>query len=87
VRKLESSVAVLAEQERALQRQVDAKQAEATRFGNSTVDMAMLLGDIKNADRVLNQLAAERDRLRFECRVAPRITLIEPACKPEAPDN
>jgi beta-lactamase regulating signal transducer with metallopeptidase domain len=87
VRKLESSVAVLAEQERALQRQVDAKQVEANRFGNSSVDMAMLLDDIKNADLVLNQLALERDRLRAECRVAPRITLIEPACKPEVPDN
>ncbi len=87
VRKLENSVAALAEQEHALQSQVDAKHAEATKFGNSTVDMEMLLADIKNADFVLNQLASERDKLRVENRQAPRINLLIPASKPEMPSN
>ena len=87
VRKLESSVAALMEQQRELQKQVGAKHAEATRFGNATIDMQMLLSDIKNAELVLNQLVMERDKLRVECRAQPRVTLIEPPCKPTAPDN
>ena len=50
---------------------VDAKHAEATRFGNSTVDMEMLLSDIKTAETVLNQLASERDKLRVETVPSP----------------
>jgi capsular exopolysaccharide synthesis family protein len=87
VRKLESSVTVLAEQEHALQVQVDAKHLEATKFGNSTVDMEMLLADIKNADYVLNQLASERDKLRVESRSPARIQLLIAASKPEMPSN
>jgi hypothetical protein len=87
VRKLESSLATLAEQERMLQALVDAKQREANRFGNSVVDMEMLLSDIRNAELVLNQLASERDKLRAECRAAPRIELIDPPCMPVAPDD
>ena len=87
VRKLESSVAVLGEQERALQAQVDAKHAEATKFGNSTVDMEMLLSEIKNAEMVLNQLAAERDKLRVENRSQARIQMLVQATKPEMPSN
>ena len=49
--------------------------------------MEMLLADIRSADAVLNRLAAERDRLRVECRAAPRVSLIEPAEKPQVPDN
>ncbi len=87
VRKLESSVSILTEQEHGLQVQLDAKHAEATKFGNSTVDMEMLLADIKNADATLNQLAAERDKLRVENRSLPRIQLLVPASKPEMPSN
>jgi capsular exopolysaccharide synthesis family protein len=87
VRKLESSVSVLTEQEHTLQVQLDAKHQEATKFGNSTVDMEMLLADIRNADYVLNQLASERDKLRVESRSAPRIALLMGASKPEMPSN
>ena len=62
-------------------------QREAERFGNSTVDMQMLLSDIRNADVVLNLLASERDRMRVECRAASRITLLQPAHRPEMPDS
>ena len=87
VRKFESSVAALEEQQAALQAQVDAKHAEATRFGNSSVDMEMLLADIKNAEIVLNQLASERDKLRVENRSKPRIEMLIAASKPEMPSN
>ena len=87
VRRLENSVAALADQEHALQLQVDAKHAEATKFGQSSVDMEMLLADIRNADYVLNQMASERDKLRVENRQAPRINLLIPASKPEMPSN
>ena len=83
VRKLEISVDTLNKQEQALQTQVDAKHAEASKFGNSTVDMEMLLSDIKNAERFLNTLTTIRDKLRVENRSRPRIELVLPASKPE----
>ena len=87
VRKLEISVAVLAEQEEALQTLVDKKSAEATRFGKSNVDLQMLQSDIKNAEAVWSQLASERDKLRVECRATARVTLLEPPARPVAPDD
>ena len=87
VRKLESSLATLAEQERTLQALVDAKQREAARFGNTTVDVEMLLSDIKNEELVLSQLVQERGRLRVECRAPAHVWLIEAPCKPETPDR
>jgi len=87
VRKLEISVAVLAEQEEALQTLVDKKSAEATRFGKSNVDLQMLQSDIKNAEAVWSQLASERDKLRVECRATARVTLLEPPSRPVAPDD
>ena len=68
-------MATLAEQEHALQTQVDTKLAEATRFGNSSVAMELLLSDIKNAEILLNTLTTERDTLRSR----PRIELLIPA--------
>jgi hypothetical protein len=43
--------------------------------------------DINNAEGVLNRLAAQRDRLRVECRAVARVTLLEPPSKPTAPDD
>ncbi len=85
IRRLETQVAVETKQEKDLEKQVQGMQREAERFGNSTVDMQMLLSDIKNADLVLNLLASERDRMRVECRAAARITLLQPRTSPKCP--
>ncbi len=87
VRKLEGTVGILADQERALQEHVNAKQAAAEKFGVSTVDMEMLLADIHNAETVLNAVASERDKLKVENRSTPRIQLLIPAQKPDMPSN
>ena len=87
IRRLETQVAVETKQAKDLEKQVQGMRREVERFGNSTVDMEMLLNDIKNADFVLNQLASERDRMRVECRSAARIMLLQPAHTPEVPDN
>ena len=87
IRRTEAEIAVQKEQLKDLETQTQRKQQEAEKFGNSTVDMEMLLADIKNADYVLNLLASERDRLRVENRAAPRVILLQPAVKPETPDN
>jgi uncharacterized protein involved in exopolysaccharide biosynthesis len=87
VKRLTARIAVESEQEKTLEKQVDQKQREVERFGNSTVDMDMLLSDIKNAEVVLNQLVLERDKLRVENRAGPRIQLLVQASKPEMPDE
>jgi hypothetical protein len=45
----------------------------------------MRRADIKNLDRVLADLAQEREKCRVEIRSMPRVTLIQRADEPEEP--
>jgi hypothetical protein len=87
IKRLETQIAVETEQKKDLEKAVQQKRSEAERFGVSTVDMEMLLADIKNAEIVLNALASERDKLKVENRAVPRISLIQQAQKPDMPDD
>jgi len=87
VRKMESAVAVLTDQEQVIKEQVRVKQAAAEKFGISSVDMEMLLSDVHNAEAVMNAIASERDKLKVENRSTPRITMLIQAQKPDLPSN
>ncbi|MEN6405452.1 MAG: AAA family ATPase [Thermoguttaceae bacterium] len=87
VERLQAAVAVMTEQEHAIQAEVAAKRKEAERFGNSTVDIEMMRADIKNLEGVLGEIAEEREKLRVESRSAPRITMIQRAEKPDVASN
>ena len=57
-----------------------AAEAEGSREArHAAADVAELQRDIKNAETVLAELAAERDKFRAECRQAPRVVLLIPA--------
>lgn len=52
---------------------------EVLRFDTESVDMQMVRSRIKDLETSLSKLAAEMDRLRFELRTPPRVTLMERA--------
>jgi polysaccharide biosynthesis transport protein len=85
--KAQGYLAVMTEQEQALRQDVQAKQIEAEKFGSSSVDVDMMQADIKNLDKLLMDVANERDKLRVEIRATPRITLLQRADVPEVPAN
>jgi capsular exopolysaccharide synthesis family protein len=83
----ESSVAVLQDQQRVLEAQVEEKQREAEKFGNSTVDVEMMRADIKNLDALLTGISNEKEKLNVEMRNASRVTLLQRADNPELASN
>jgi polysaccharide biosynthesis transport protein len=85
--KAQGFVVVMAEQEQSLRQDVQRLQAEAEKFGSSSVDVDMMQSDIKNLDVMLMGVATERDKLRVEIRATPRITLLQKADVPEVPSN
>lgn len=85
--KLESSVAVLTEQERTIVADVDRLRKDADNFGRSSVDIEMLRADIKHIDDMLTGLATEREKLKVEIRSNPRVTPIQRAELPDAASN
>jgi polysaccharide biosynthesis transport protein len=87
IMKLEASLAVMKDQEKILQLEVDDKQREAEKFGQSTVDVEMMRADIKNLDTLLTGISSEKERLNVEMRSAARVTLIQRADTPEVPSN
>jgi len=87
IQRLETSIAVMGEQEQIILKEVAAKRAEAEKFGTSSVDIEMMRADIKNLEAVLGEIATEREKLKVESRSTPRITLLQRAEKPEVASN
>lgn len=85
--KLESSLEVMKEQEKIIQAEVDDKQREAEKFGQSTVDVEMMRADIKNLDVLLTGISSEKEKLSVEMRSAARVTRLQRADDPELPSN
>jgi len=79
VKRLEAAIAMTTTEQQGLEREVQQMRKEAEKFGVTTVDMAMVQTDIKNAETVLAALRTERDKAKVEHRRAPRIQLLVPA--------
>jgi polysaccharide biosynthesis transport protein len=79
IERLSATVAVRSEQEESLRGDVQRYQDEAGKFGSSSVDLEMLVAEIKNLDIVLTGIATEREKLKVEIRAVPRVTLFLPA--------
>jgi capsular exopolysaccharide synthesis family protein len=87
IEKAQGAVAVMTEQEQTLRQDVQRLQADAEKFGSTSVDVDMMQSNIKSLDQMLTMLATDRDRLRVELRATPRITLLQRADVPETPSN
>ena len=87
IMKLQASLDVMKEQQTTLQTEVEDKQREAEKFGQSTVDVEMMRADIKNLDTLLTGISSEKEKLGVEMRNASRVTLLQRADLPELPSN
>jgi hypothetical protein len=87
IEKLKTSVAVYTQQENTVAEEVQKLRTAVERFGNSSIDIEMMRTDIKRSERVLDYLAAEREKLQIEARAPSRVTLLQRAEEPEKPDD
>jgi polysaccharide biosynthesis transport protein len=92
IRKLEAEIAILGEQERQFQKDVDQQRKEVDQLGRGSIDVEMMRADQKRSDVVLNSIAEERERLSVEMRAQPRVSPIrgeqeEAAQVPETESN
>ena len=87
IKRLEAYIANMREQEQSMRKLVEEKRREVEKFGISSVDIEMMRADIKNLGTVLTGIATERAKLKVEIRAVPRVTLLQRADVPEAPDR
>jgi hypothetical protein len=86
IKRMETTITVLSEQEEAMKKDLQTTKQEAERFGTSTVDIEMMRADIKIQNAVLAEIGMARERLKVECRATPRVTLLQRAELPESKD-
>jgi uncharacterized protein involved in exopolysaccharide biosynthesis len=87
IEELKTSLDVWKTQEDTLVEEVQKRRAAAERFGSSSIDVEMMRTDIKRPERVLDYIAAEREKLQIEVRAPSRVMLLQPAEVPEEPSN
>ena len=84
---LQTSVAVMVEQERLVAEDVQKQRKMAEQFGSSSIDVEMMRADIKHLDDVLAGVANEREKLKVEVRSPARVSLLMPADVPDSESN
>ena len=88
IRRLESEVAILTEQEQQFQKDVERQRKEAELIGRSSIDVEMMRTDVRHVDQILSSIAEERERLKVELRSTPRVLVLgnqdQPADVPES---
>jgi hypothetical protein len=87
VRRKEIEVLAMSEEHEAIVRQVQEMRNLVSKLGRTSVQIEMLRAGIKNLDNVVKSLATESEKVRLECRTPPRVTLVQPAAPPAAPDR
>ena len=79
IKRLETAIGVMTEQQAELEDKVKYAREEAVRFGRSTVDSEMLRAEIRDQKAVLSVLTSQRETMKIKLRAAPRIQLLERA--------
>lgn len=77
-------LAILRQQEKELQEEVDALQAEAKNFGRSSIDVEMMRTEIEACDELVSRIGEEIERTKIEQKSDPRITLLPGANRAQA---
>jgi succinoglycan biosynthesis transport protein ExoP len=80
-------IAVLQQQERELLDQVARREAEAKKFGRSSIDVEMMRAEVASLDGVLSRIGEEIERTKVELRSGTRTAVISPASVPQAEDR
>lgn len=85
--RLETRLSTTLEQQESLEKEIDSMRAEAVQFGIVSVEIQMLIADLKQQEQLASQLAGERDKLEVELNATPRISRIGTVEKPRIPSN
>ncbi|NLF10013.1 MAG: P-loop NTPase [Pirellulaceae bacterium] len=85
--RLETLLATALEQQESYSKEIAAMRAEAEKFGIVSVEIQMLIADLKQQEMLASQLASERDKLRVELGAPQRITQIGTVEEPRIPSN
>jgi polysaccharide biosynthesis transport protein len=83
MRELESRIAIIADQ----QKQLDAMLPDVAQQSGVAVDLERRKAEIQRAERALDQLRREKERLRLACGDVSRATLLDAAVRPKSPVN
>jgi polysaccharide biosynthesis transport protein len=88
IKRFEAAIDIARKQQKTNEDEVRNKRTQAAQFGNSSVDVEMLRNDIRNREKSLAVILAEREKLKVELnapsRVSPMQRKVEPPIKPSA---
>jgi capsular exopolysaccharide synthesis family protein len=88
LRRLEAEVAILADQKQQLEKDVEEKRKEAEQVGRNSIDVQMMLSEVRHLEQVFSSMVDERERLQVELRGASRVRIIGDVERPaEVPQN
>jgi succinoglycan biosynthesis transport protein ExoP len=77
IARLKAAIEIANKQQQANEEEVKRLQRLAEQFGSSSIDVEMLRADIEIREKVLRDIAIEREKLRVELRAASRITPLQ----------
>jgi polysaccharide biosynthesis transport protein len=83
IKKIEAAISILNKQHEITTEDVKQLRKDADRFGMSSIDMQMRRSAIANANKSLDAITAELEKLQIEARTTPRVTVLEKAQVPE----
>lgn len=84
--RLQSAIRTLEEHEKVVTAEVERVREDAERLGTSNIDVEMMRVNIENMERILGEIASEREKLRIEVDSDPRVTELMAAREPISPD-
>ena len=84
VHRLESQVEISQDEMAKFEKEVEKKRIEADSVGRSSINAQMSRAEVDNIERILHNVAEERERLRVELQAPPRVKLLQSAAVPES---
>ena len=84
---LKARIEILTKQEIEAAKDLEKQLQKAELFGNSSIDVDMLRGELQYKEKILAPIAEEREKLKVELRTVPRITVFQKAESPKSPDG
>jgi polysaccharide biosynthesis transport protein len=79
INKLDAAIKMAKEQQEVVQEELKELRKEADRFGISSIDMQMRRRVAENAQKSLDLITAELEKLNIERRARPRVAIVEKA--------
>lgn len=86
-RALEAQAARLAQQEQQAVKEAENQRRQTSLLGNSSIDVEMTRAELGELEKTFGAVADERQRTRVELNSQARITVVQPAAIPTAPDK